>query len=391
MPQTVRPSMDLSGNVNTQSLGFDSDVITSTPYDKEDFQETMPNMHISETPVDQPKKRKIANVLGADSQDSDEEEDLFQFNKKACNRNSEPQESNRTATNQSPAFEEDHNQSTAKGRSIKRSMFAGFYEKAQPKAKIPRESSPQSRESEDPSTSTNRKRPHIQVLGEEDGGDDDDLFSFGDTQTSKKKREDIQGNDRGEDDDLFAFKEPRQPSSTGDDDNQQQQAYQNEDSCDMMPTQKFVVVEKPKQANGSYIKMPKPKILPRKISALDWVTGSLGKIKIKNDNTSVKNETTAELKSECGGDGFVIKNEPNGDQECPVKNEMNGDDDASSMSEDHRKWLESLKDAIDIQEVSLHTSMKINERSNYRSKNNHNSTESLNGTLRNFKTFVKVC
>ncbi|XP_013112726.2 nibrin [Stomoxys calcitrans] len=360
MPQTVQnTNVDLTETINTQSLGFEvsgANVITSTPfdnntgYDKEDFQETMPNMCISETPAEpHPKKRKHINVISADSQDSDEE--LFQFPKKAYT----PEDA------------------SVKSRPIKRSMFAEHNENSEPQNKIIKTSS-EARANDEVGGSTNRKRPHIQVLGEEDGqGDEDDLFCFGDTQANKKKREG--------DEDLFAFR----------DSNAKEESDSNEpvvETWEPMQTQKFVVVAKPKKSSSSIV-MPKPIPLPRKVSAIDWISGSLGKIKIKNENNvDIKSEVTKTIKNDDGEEVEIKTETANGEQEGEIKQEMNGELD---MTEEHRKWLESLKDAIEIQEVSLHTNMKINPRSHYRyNKQNHEqSSENLNGSLRNFKTFVK--
>ncbi|XP_073836392.1 uncharacterized protein [Musca autumnalis] len=375
-------SMDVNGGANTQSLNFAApetnvNLVTSTPYDiappndSQDMQETMPNIHISETPVEQPKKRKHINVLGTESQDSDDEE-LFQFPKKTCKD---------IAANTSTATEEQQ-QAAAKGaRPIKRSMFATYNDNSETSSKIMKPSSPlRNDDGGNATTSTNRKRPHIQVLGEEDGddGEGDDLFCFGDTQTSKKKRADGQNEDE-----LFAFKD----SNTNDQSNSE--TGQTEDSCDVMvSTQKFVVVEKPKAKNYSMIQMPKPKILPRKISAIDWISGSLGKIKIKNENGVAIKTEPSDVKHENGGDGQSSSGDGD-DDEAKIKNEINGNDDEDAITEDHRKWLENMKNAIEIQEISLHTNMKMNERSHYRYKGGNDTTANLNGTVRNFKTFVK--
>ncbi|XP_061391534.1 nibrin-like [Musca vetustissima] len=228
VPNTVgMSSADLSGDANTQSMGFaipetNVNLVTSTPYDlapandSEDMQETMPNMHISETPVEQPKKRKIINVLGTESQDSDDEE-LFQFPKKTCNRNSEQEKVPNTSN-------EEQQQAAAKGaRPIKRSMFSSFNDNSESNNKVMRPSSPLRNDDGNATTSTNRKRPHIQVLGEDDddvGGDGDDLFCFGDTQTSKKKREDA-----GNDDDLFAFKDSNKNDQSNSENGQNEDSY----------------------------------------------------------------------------------------------------------------------------------------------------------------------
>lgn len=386
IPNTAR-SLDLSGDVNTQSQGFgipetNVKLVTSTPYDmappndSEDMQETMPNMYISETPVEQPKKRKHINVLSADSQDSDDEE-LFHFPKKSCNRNAEGEEPSNVSN-------EEQQQAVAKGaRPIKRSMFASYNDNSETDSKIMKPSSPLRNDDGNATNNTNRKRPHIQVLGEEDGeeGDGDDLFCFGDTQTSKKKR--TAGDEA--DDDLFAFKDSNKNDQEGSTENDQ-----NEDSSEVMvSTQKFVVIEKPKPKNYSMIQMPKPKVLPRTISAIDWISGSLGKIKIKNENGVTIKPEPADVKNENINGEFEGKNEDE-DDEVKIKQEINGNDDEDSITEDHRKWLENMKNAIEIQEISLHNNTKMNERSHYRYRGSNDTTASLNGTFRNFKTFVKV-
>ncbi|XP_075164288.1 nibrin [Haematobia irritans] len=368
MPQTVtNSSMDLNETINTQSLEVcnkNDHLVASTPYDTEDYQQTMPNMHISETPSEcHPKKRKHLNVIEADSQDSDEE--LFQFPKKPCN--------DENTANLISNKEMDQEDSSAKSRTIKRSMFSELGDKSEPQNKIMKTTS------DEDNNGTNRKRPHIQVLGEEDeAGEEDDLFCFGDSQASKRKRDD--GN---QDDNLFAFGDSNDKEKSDSND-------QNEKSCEAIPTQKFVVVVKPKKQDTSSI-MPKPKVLPRKISAIDWISGSLGKIKIKNENvleSAVKTEDETSKNTNQPGEEIAVKSEPNDDPE--IKTEINGVD-ALDVTEEHRQWLESLKNAIEIQEVSIHTNMKMNERSHYRynKQNSYGSSENMNGSLRNFKTFVK--
>lgn len=383
-------------SIDTQSLDFEIpesnvNLVTSTPYenpvvvpyveshpDKEDDQETMPNMHITETPVEaKNKKRKHDQVLSLVSEESDND-DLFQFDKKKAKRNKEeeakttkPEVATTTnkkvstkecASTSKQAEGENEKVTNPKGKTPKKSIFSDFLEKTQTKNKPPKESPP--KDSENTSSSINkgtRKRPLIQVLGEDDNEDpEDDLFCFGDTQSSKKKcNESLKSKsptkaDDAEEDDLFGFKE----NKTIDVD---------EDSSDMQATEQFINAPKPLKKSTSYV-VPKPKLLPRTISAIDWISGSLGKIKIKGEiNSVVKNET--DIKAE--------------DETKPNIDDLN-------ITEDHRKWLDSLKNAIEIQEVSLHTSLKMNEKTHYKWQNQHNTTsDSLNGS-RNFKTFVKV-
>lgn len=332
-------TLDLEIPETNESIEINKNLITSTMNNSKD-EESMPNMLITETPSDNQRKRRL---------DESGEEDLFQFQSKKPYNKSPQKTAGDDVDNEMPT--------TSKAEPNKNDRFSNFLQKTQTKSKN------KSQTTSNDANKESRKRPHIQVLGENDeGGDnDEDLFSFGDTQKSKKSRPSL---NEGEEEELFAFKDKETAQTKTVD-------VEDEDSTDMIPTQQFVVPEKPTKTKSS-IQMPKPKILPRKVSAVDWLTGSMGKIKIKHEDSNlIKDEAENIIKTES-----VVKSEYD-----------------IELTDDHRKWLESLKDAIEIQQVSLNNTMKLNAKSHYRFKNrsNDNSTENLNGTtMKNFKTFVKV-
>ncbi|XP_065360588.1 nibrin [Calliphora vicina] len=340
-------------SLNTESMDLvisetNENMVTSTPFINAGNTNPSPNKEEQSTlntPVENQRKRKVMSV---DLNESDEE-DLFKFeSKKTCNKkddNGEKEQVVKTVEAKSTVVEP-----------IKKQLNTTnvFLQKSQNKTQISLNQT-----EEQPSTSKeNRKRPLIQVLNEEDEGNDDDLFSFGDTQKKKARKE----ND--EEDDLFSFKEKegtttKKPIRT---------IELDEDSNDMEPTQQFIVVTK-----KASIQMPKPKIIPRKISAIEWISGSLGKINIKKENSAVeKNENE---------DENMVKTE------SEIKSELDAE---NTITEDHRKWLESLKDAIEIQQISLNNTIKSVEKSHYKFKNRSNNTaDNLNETIPNFKRFVK--
>lgn len=356
MPMTIpsETAKDLTASQSTQSLAMESidleipetneNLVTSTPYEnvgktnENSKEESMAKILITETPVENERKRKLNKVTDVDLNESDD--DLFQFqSKKTCNEN-------KAIDKASPV-----------GKEIsKNNAYSDFLHKTQGDNKTQKDIK-QSEAEASTSGKENRKRPLIQVLNEDDEGDDD-LFSFGDTQKTKKVRK----QSIGEEEDLFSFNDKEtnksnKPLRTIDVD---------EDSNDMEPTQQFILLEKVNKKTK--IEMPKPKVLPSKVSALEWISSSLGKMKIKKENSTTDTDT--------------IKTE--GDIKTETADEL-------VETDDHRKWLESLKNAIEIQQVSIKVSVKCGEKSHYKFKNQSNNTsENLNGTTSNFKKFVKV-
>lgn len=347
---------------NTESMDLvisetNENMVTSTPYvdaantNPSSNKETMSDINITETPMENPRKRKAMNV---DLNESDEG-DLFQFQaKKSCEKQD---------------IEKDISPPV---KVVKTPTINVFLQKSQNKNKT-LTSPEQTEEQQEASTSKeNRKRPLIQVLNEDDdnAGQDDDLFSFGDTQKNKKARQQMEDEDK-EGDELFSFKEQEETATK----KPIRTIEVDEDSNDMQPTQQFIVVTK-----NPTIQMPKPKVLPRKISAIEWISSSLGKINIKKENTGViKNENDQENENSTEN---AIKTE------AEIKTEEGVD---ISITEGHRKWLESLKDAIEIQQISLNNSMKNSDKSHYKFKSRcNNTTDNLNETQPNFKKFVKV-
>ncbi|KAI8115646.1 hypothetical protein FF38_07148 [Lucilia cuprina] len=348
-------------SLNTESMDLvisetNENIVTSTPYVNPDNINPSPNKEgsgvasESEKPQENQRKRKVMSV---DLNESDDD-DLFQFqSKKTCTKKVDDETIKARATDTEPVQENLNKSST----------INVFLQKTQNKNKT---QSTLDQTVDQPSTSKEtRKRPLIQVLNDDDEGNDDDLFSFGDTQKKKARKE---NNEEGEDDDLFSFKEKEAPTVA----KPIRTIEVDEDSNDMEPTQQFIVVTKKPS-----IQMPKPKVLPRKISAIEWISSSLGKINIKKENNAlIKSENDNENEKD-----NIIKTE------SEIKTEMGAE---ITITEDHRKWLESLKDAIEIQQVSLNNSMKNSDKSHYKFKNRSNdTTENLNDTVPNFKRFVK--
>ncbi|KAM7356431.1 nibrin isoform 1-T1 [Cochliomyia hominivorax] len=353
------PNDEISTQVfNTGSMDLvisetNENLVTSTPYENPNAgpnKESISNT--KETPMENPRKRKIMSV---DLNESDDE-DLFQFqSKKSCEDKDKEKEKFETQSSNNVTISENLN---------KTSNNNVFLQKTQNKNKtLLNQIGEQATTSKE-----NRKRPLIQVLNEDDDAhDDEDLFSFGDTQKTKKARQQT-GEDEG--DDLFSFKEKKEEEATTK--KPIRTIDVDEDSNDEEPTQQFIVVTKKPS-----IQMPKPKILPRKISAIEWISSSLGKINIKKENSGlIKTENDIENNTE-----NIIKTE------AEIKTESDVD---ATITDGHRKWLESLKDAIEIQQVSLNISMKNSDKSHYKFKNRTNITaDNLNETQPNFKRFVK--
>lgn len=380
--KTDTATLDLEIPETNEHLEINHNLVTSTPYcepsnvntNDSKEEESMPDICITETPAQDNQQKRRFNKVNSHDLDESDNEDLFQFqSKKPCLTKDDdkettditiPKESTKSISRNH--LEEDK-PTTSKAKLTQNVIFTNFLEKTQ-KQYTKNKSELSFNESDKSSTTTTRKRPHIQVLDEnDDANDDEDLFSFGDTQKRKKSRghEEIPNNDN-EEEDLFGFKEKEKTKN-----NKQIKTFEieDEDSNDLKLTQQFVVTEK--SAKSSSVQMPKPKILPRKVSAMDWLTGSLCKIKIKNENSCIKK----------ADDENVIKSET-------IKNEND-----LNITEDHRKWLESLNGAIQLHTFSLNNTITPNEKSHYVFKNrsNHNISENLDGTAKkNFKTFTKV-
>lgn len=287
-----------------------------------------PATNESASAVDNSRKRKMTNM----ELNENDDQDLFQFeSKKICRSN------DNLAANQDQNKPSNNNVFLQKGQQ-----------------KIVNNNCPE----DQPTTSKEpRKRPLIKVLDENDEENEDDLFSFGDTQKSKRIRQQNGEEGKGDDDDLFTFKERETSLKTT-----IKTIEIDEDSNDMESTQKIVVV-----AKKPPVQIPKPKTLPQKISLVEWMSSSLGKMNLKKENLEVKNEN---IKSDL---------------------EIKPDPDEITITEDHRKWLESLKDAIEIQQVSLSNNLKCADKSRYKLKARcSNSEEISNNTILNFKKFVKV-
>lgn len=346
--QTELTEEQSTPGLNTESMDLvisetNENIVTSTPYinSSPNKGEPIDMAQTTKTHMENPKKRKVMSVNLNESED----QDLFQFqSKKSCIHKDDGTE--KTDEGVKENLNRTSNNNVFLQKTLNRSQVSLNNETV-----------------EQPATSKeNRKRPLIQVLNENDEGGEGDLFSFGDTQKTKKSRK---HNEKEDADNLFSFKE-KEPSVTG---KPIRTIEVDEDSNDMEPTQQIIVVNK-KQP----VQMPKPKILPRKISAIEWISSSLGKINIKKENTA------------------IIKNDKDEENIIKTESEIKTDPDAEiTISEDHRMWLESLKDAIEIQQVSLNNTLKSTDKSHYKFKNRSiNTAENLNDTQSNFKKFVKV-
>ena len=359
--------VDVINDQNTQSLDTEAidleipetndNIVSSLPNEDSDIgnktsKESMGKIIMAETPIDNERKRKLDQIMNSDQDESDD--DLFQFHsKKACTESkTNLKETDRSVSNYS------ENRDIMTAENTVNNKTENFLQKTQ--GNKTQTEVQQSDETTLTSNKENRKRPLIQVLNEDDEGGDD-LFSFGDTQKSKK----IRNESNREEEDLFSFKEretikAKTPFHTIDVD---------EDSNDMEPTQQFFVLEK--VSKKKKIEIPKPKVLPRKVCAIEWISSALGKINIKKENsTASSNEESDTLKTEA-----VIKTE--------IADNLIG-------IEEHRKWLESIENAIEIQQISINMPIKC-DKSHYKFKNRSNDIpESVNGTTTNFKKFIKA-
>lgn len=361
--------VDLTNDQNTQSLDTEAidleipetneNIVSSSPYENTDNgektpkEESMGKIIITETPIVNERKRKLNKVMNSDVDESDD--DLFQFHsKKACNENKTNLKENDRSANISL---ENKNIMVAEN-TVDKTTSENFLQKIQ--GNKSQTDIQQSDEKRLTSNKENRKRPLIQVLNEDDEAGDD-LFCFGDTQKSKK----IRNESNKEEEDLFSFKE----KETSKNKTHLHTIDVDEDSNDMEPTQQFIVLEK--VSKKMKVEIPKPKVLPRKVCAIEWISSALGKINIKKENsTALSKEENDTLTSET-----VIKTE--------IADDLIG-------IEEHRKWLKSIENAIEIQQISINTSIKC-DKSHYKFKNRSNNIpENLNGTTTNFKKFVKA-
>uniref|UniRef100_A0A1A9WLI0 FHA domain-containing protein n=1 Tax=Glossina brevipalpis TaxID=37001 RepID=A0A1A9WLI0_9MUSC len=279
-------------------------------------QESMPSMCITETPLQDNKGKRKHKDIG-NNQDDTDDDDLLKFPKKVRNTLQGGSEAN---------TEERKQQQKEKAAQDAPKKFLG-------KPKKPS----QINKTNEVVTGKTRKRSLIQVLVEDDDNDvnSDDLFNFGDKSTQSKQS--AKKHCRDDDEGLFSFKDRENFNAS--------ESF-CEDSNDLIPTEEFVTVAK---KTSKIIQLPKPKILPRKVSVSNWLSSS-------------SNDLKYEQKEE----------------------------DTNSATEECQNLVELLKDAFQIDKISANNLAKNHLHTHYKyiSTTKFPCVRAENGTI-NFKKFVK--
>lgn len=246
------------------------------------------------------------------------------------------------------------------------------------------------------------KRKHITTLGDDkDDEDDDDLFAFSKKKCTNKpmeiaeagndiskrennvnqvdskekelprKRTYIQvlddNSDNNDEDDLFNFECDERPAKMARQSNGDYNGDDNEDNKDLAEDFQGISISSKTAAicqttkSSLYKTFSTESKLPQKYDAQGWLS---------------KKE---------------IKTEKLEENEIVIKKEESEPDGEESLSEEYKKWLDTMKDAVQILKISLNHSHRNGEGEHGRYK--YKPGKELNGTecgVVNFKTFKKV-